>query len=121
MSNYHVLQTQKADRALIAFHISVPDEDNDIGKNLQTIVMQSISQEISLTQVPWLETDFASEYTQISNGEIYEHVISVQYDGNLSNAAKLSIMDAKYTSLIPIIQNEIRNRFKFWGLNRNVT
>ncbi len=121
MSNYHVLQTQKADRALIAFHISVPDENNDVSVNLQTVIMQSISQEAILTQVPWLETDFASEYAQIQNGEIYEHTISVQYDGNLSNAAKQSIMDDKYTSLIPIVQNEIRARFKFWGLNRDVT
>ena len=121
MSNYHVLQTTKKDRAQIAFHIAVPNENNDVNKNLQTAIMQSISQESTLTQVPWLETDFASEYLQIQNGEIYEHAVSVQYDGNLSNATKQSIMDDKYTSLIPIVQNEIRARFKFWGLNRDVT
>ena len=120
MSNYHVLQTVRKDRAQIVFHIAVPDEVNVSGVNLQLSVSQYVSEGI-VSQVPWLQADFASEYTQIQNGEIYEHVEMVEYDANLNNVAKQVKMDTKYSALVTTIQNKIRDQFKFWGLNRDVT
>ena len=121
MANYHVLQTTKKDRAQVAFHIAVPDENNAVAVNLQDAVSQYVSGKDTFSQVTWLEADFASEYAQLQNGEVYEYSIMVQYDANLSNAAKLTVMDAKCTSLVTQIQNEIRDKLEFWGLNRDVT
>lgn len=121
MSNYHVLQTTKKDRAQIAFHIAVPNEVNASGVNLQTAASQFIANNPLVSNVPWLETDFSSEYAQIEGGQVYEHYALIEYDANLTNVQKLSNMDDKYNSLIPTIQNEIRDKLAFWGLNRDVT
>ena len=118
--NYHVLQSSRGDRVNVVFHISVPDEDNAVAVNLRSAVSQFLSGQGTVSQVPWLETNNPTEYAQIQNGEIYEHSTVVQYDTNLADGDKRTEMDNKYIALVAMIQNEIRERFKFWGLDRDV-
>jgi len=118
MSNYHVLGVNdKEDKVRVAFHFVVPDELNSASVNLRECVSQFISQ---ITIVPWLEADFPTEYTQIGNGEVYEHSLAVQVNANLSVLEKRTILDNKFNQLNTVIPDLIRGRFRFWGLNRDV-
>jgi len=118
MSNYHVLDANdKEDKIRVAFHIAVPDEVNAASVNLRECVSQFISQ---ITIVPWLEADLPTEYTQIGNGEVYEHSQVVQVNANLSVIEKRTILDTKFNQLNTVIPDLIRGRFRFWGLDRDV-
>ena len=118
--NYHVLQSSRGDRVNVVFHISVPDELNAVTVNLRDAVKQYLAGQGIVSQVPWLEANNPTEYAQIQNGEIYEHSTVVQYNVNFSDADKRTEMDSKYTAMAVLIQDEIRSRFKFWGLDRDV-
>jgi len=118
MSNYHVLDVNdKEDKVRVAFHIAVPDEVNAASVNLRECLSQFISQ---VTIISWLEADFLVEYTQIENGEVYEHSLAVQVNANLSVLEKRTILDNKFNQLNTVIPDLIRGRFRFWGLNRDV-
>jgi hypothetical protein len=119
MSNYHVLESFKNDRATIAFHIPVPVENNGVSVPLRTAVAQYVSGE-AVTQVPWLLADFPAEHAQIQNGEIYEQVETVEYDANLTNAQKQAQMDNRFAVLNTAVVNRLRDVLKFWGFNRDV-
>lgn len=122
MSNYHVLESSNKQNYVKAiFHIAVPDEDNSAGVNLQTAIAQWKSEQVEVTDVPWLQVDFATEYTAIQNGEIYELSETVEFDANLSVVQKRGEIDDRYTALFTNVPDIIRNRFQFWGLNRDVT
>ena len=119
MSNYHVLDSSRRDTVRIAFHIAIPDENNAAGINLQTAASQYLSETITI--IPWLQSAFPTEYTQIQNGEIYEYVENIQYNANGTDIQKRNKIDARYTFMISIIQDRLREKLKFWGLNRDVT
>ena len=118
MANYHVLDVTGRDRARVVFHIPVPAEQNGAGKEFQAAVRQYLSGNV--TAVPWLQTDDPVEYAQIVNGAVYEHAETVGYDANKTNQAKRDVIDARYTALVAVVQEKIREKFRFWGLDRNV-
>lgn len=117
MSNYHVLDaSNKGDSIRIAFHIAVPNENNAIGYNIRTALAEDDG--ISKTSiVPWIET---AEQTQLTNGELYEHVYSFRTNKDIPNLTKRDRMDAKYTSFIPTVQEALRQRYTYWRFNRDV-
>ena len=118
MANYHVLDISGRDEARVVFHIPVPAEQNGAGTNLQDAMKQYLSGEV--TAVPWLQTNNPAEYAQLVNGEVYEHVESVEYDANMPNQRKQDVIDARYTALVAVVQEKVREKFRFWGLDRNV-
>lgn len=116
MSNYHVMDlNNKLDQARVAFHIVVPDEANAASVNLRTAVFQHLA---PTSIVPFI---LSAEQTQIEAGAIYEHVINVEFNANLTVVEKRDIIDSKFTALNSTIPDIIRDRYKFWGLNRDVT
>ena len=115
MSNYHVLEVNdKQDRARVAFHISVPDESNAQSVALKDCIKQHLS---PVVDIPWL---IDPELTQIQNGEVYEHIETVEFDANLTALQKRGEIDARYTVLNSNIPNIIRNRYEFWGMDRDI-
>ena len=115
MSNYHVLaQDLKSDSAQVAFHIAVPVETNAAGVYLSVALRQHLA---PATQVPWLVDP---ELTGIANGDVYEYLQNVEFSALLSVAEKRAIIDARYTALAAAIPNIIRDRYRFWGLDRDV-
>ena len=123
MSNYHALMTtQKNHSTEVVFHIVVPNENNGVGVNIRTALSQSLGDVV--TSIPWLENgtqEQQDEYLAIVAGEIYEYSETITYNANLNDVGKRDIIDARYTELATSIPNIIRSRFKFWGLNRDIT
>jgi hypothetical protein len=74
-----------------------------------------------ISQIPWLVTASPTEYTAVGNGGVYEHRETVEFDANLALLDKRDKIDARWTSLNNIIPNRIRERYKFWGLDRDVS
>ncbi len=125
--NYHVLDSLiKADGANVAFHFVVPDEANFAGKNFRIALKEYLDSIVpqggirKVTSVPWLQVAFPTEFTSIENGEIYEHTELVRFDANGTDASKRNMIDAKWNSINVIVINRIREKLKFWGLNRTV-
>lgn len=115
MSNYHIKEmSKKKEWVNVVFHISVPDVLNDASVNYRT----AVAAQYEALKVPWL--DGLAEHTQIINGEFYEHEERVEFDANLTIAQKRDVVDARYTASVTTIQNIIQERFRLWGLDRNV-
>ena len=120
MSNYHVLEIneRKKDRARVAFHFAVPAEQNVATKDLSDCYAEH---EGPLTSVvPDLGTTDATELAAIVAGTVIERVETVQYDANAANAAKLAVVEARWTTLNGQIADIVRERYKFWGYNADV-
>lgn len=113
--DYHVLEVNdKQDRARVAFHIAVPVENNSQSVALKDCVKQHLS---PATDVPWLGDP---ELTQIANGEVCEHIETVEFDANLTALQKRGEIDARFNALNTKIPDVIRNRYEFWGMDRDV-
>lgn len=121
MSDYHILETSDIDQAKVAYHFTVPPaEENYVGVLLTTAIVQYLGGG-TITAVPWLEVDDPTEYAELQNGDKYEHVMVVTYDGNLSNGEKQAIIEAKHATLGIIILNRVRSLLKFWGYNGTIS
>jgi hypothetical protein len=120
MSNYHILScTEKDHEIKVAFHIAIPDTNNAAGVSWRTALSQwRPSPESS---VPWLEADYPDEYASMQTGEIFEHLETVPVNADLSNSAKLAIIDSKYTALSSEIKEKLQKILKYWGYNHDVT
>lgn len=125
MSNYHVLEiTADKDTATVAMHFTVPDETNFASVNLRTALVQylaKINPDAPITVVPWLETEDPTEYAALAAGSVYEVMQQVEYNVNATNAEKATVIDTRWTALSSTIPDLIRERLKFWGLDRDVS
>lgn len=123
MANYHVLEVVgRNDRARVAFHISVPDENNFANVNIRTAVKQYLenipeNDGVISSIVPWITT----ELTDLQTGNLYEHVEVVEYNAKATNVQKRIALDNRYISLNTNIPDTLRERLQFWGMDRNVT
>jgi hypothetical protein len=117
MSNYHVLkQTELRHKVVVAFHIPVPVETNEAGRLLSDCIKEDQSPE---TKVPWLNP---TEATAIQNGEVYEHVVTVDFENaTFTPTVKAAQLDTKWTSLQTKIQSRIRNTYQWWGTDRDIS
>ena len=119
MSNYHILQVSEKDHEItVAFHVPIPNTDNEIGVNARTALKQY--KPVTESQVPWLADDFASELASIQNGEVYEHVTTIPVTATLSNAQKLAFIDSKYNDIKNAVLANLNIILKYWGYNRDI-
>lgn len=117
MSNYHILEGRPdGNQYRVAFHIPVPDEDNDVAVNLRVALAQVPGDTAS--QVPFIES---AEQTQLDNGELYEIVWQYDTHGGLTLVEKRAALDVKFTEFSTMIVTQVRARLKYWGYNRDVS
>jgi hypothetical protein len=120
--DFHVLEVnQKEDTARVAFHIATPTGTNTQGLNYSDVLVEwrgTLS-----SDVPNLDTrngDGGTESTAISNGEVYEHIETVEFDAEAANPDKLTVIRNRYNQLTTLIQSRIQNQLKFWGYSEDV-
>lgn len=119
MSNYHVLkQTKKKHEVEVVFHIAVPAEQNNPGKDLSDCIKEDLQPDGSL--VPWLETGNPTEYANILDGTVFEIKETIKFNAGLTLVQKRNVIDAKYSSLASNVPDIIRNVYQWWGTNRDV-
>ena len=119
MSDYHILDGDLDGEALaykVVFHVPVPDETNTAGESLRGAIAED-PDVLATSVVPWISQQ---ELTAIGNGEIYEHVTHYSRKQGNTLVQDRDALDAKYTAQMPIIQNKLRDKYKFWGFDRDV-
>jgi hypothetical protein len=126
MANYHVLeQDVKKDRVRVVFHVVVPSEQNAAGEALADCVQQFLeaaSDTGSITSlVPWLGTTYPVELTSIEAGQVYEVQRWIEFPATYTNVQKQAEIDNVYNTLAVTIPNRLRDYFRFWGMDRDVT
>jgi len=127
MSDYHAISvSSKRNAVTVAFHFAVPSETNVAGKNLSDCVAEHVAyldttEGIPVTQVPNHATDHATENAALIAGTKIEVVETVTFNRWASNATKLAAIEAAYTALESTMDDTIRQDYKFWGYNGDVT
>lgn len=122
MVNVYILESDKyRDKARCAFHYTVPGGTNNAGKTwveiAQTLTAQRVATGILLTQVPWLLQAVQDDLTA---GNLWEEVVIVDFNANLSDAEKVTIIDAKYAEKEAEWQAKYQNLYRYWGTERTV-
>ena len=131
MSNYHVLyMNRKRTEATVVYHIPIPDEDNHAQNNsgnnfhnLRDALVEYLTQggATITTMVPNLETEFASEWSDIQSGAIYEYSETRGLNGNFDDSQRFSKWDDRYNTLETRWQRRWRRMLRLWGSDKDVT
>lgn len=117
MSNYHILDGRSdGNYFTVVFHLPVPEGDNAVGFAWRDAVAAQLGLEWT-SAVPHILT---AEETQLLAGELYEHVWGYDTYPGIGLAEKRDELDAKFISFSTGIITRLQNRFKFYGLDRDV-
>lgn len=117
--NWHALKgSQQKHQIQVIFHIPIPNINNAVAVNYRTII--SKSEPFTSSAVPDLVTNFPAEVTSLIAGALYEYTETVEYNANLTDAQKVTFIDARYTALVSIIQSRLQNEYIYWGKGNNV-
>ena len=115
MADIYILDMgPKQDSARCAFHIAIPDQNNFAGVNYRTALTQYLDSTTSA--VPGLD---GTTQGNLDSGALYEHVETVRFNGNATNANKWAAIQSAYTSRKAAILSTIQNRLEFWGYSGN--
>jgi len=117
MSGYHVLEQVSQHNVRVAFHFTVPNQTNEPNKSYRDCIKEARDANDPITQVPWLEADFGSEYTDITNGIVVEHVEVFGFGSEMTNQEKIAALNARHTELAAKIWPELQAKYEFWGYN----
>ena len=127
MSNYHVLEMDKKKTyAIVAYHIPIPDWSNKAeptSHSLRTALVEYLTQGGAsiTTQVPNLTTEFASEWSDIQSGIIYEYVVQTNFkSADWDDTQRFNKMDSKYSTYETRIKNRWKKILRLWGSNKDV-
>jgi hypothetical protein len=116
MADFHVLgMSAKKDQVEVAFHVPVPAEQNAAGKQLRTAVVEHFA---PASAVPYLSQ---AEKDDVAAGSVYEHVETVAFSGNASNAERLEIIETRASILQTKTLARLRARLAFWGYEGSVS
>lgn len=126
MSDYHAIEVSSnrndVDRVTVAYHFDVPVETNAVGISLSDCIVQDHAHsETSTTQIPNHASDHAAENAELVAGTKIEHVETIKFSSNKTNVFKLGKITARFTALEAIVPDRIREKYKFWGYNGDVT
>jgi hypothetical protein len=125
MSNYHVLNmNRKKTTATVAYHIPIPDEDNNAQPTphkLRDVIIEQLTQGNAsiTTQVPNLETEFATEWADIQSGAIYEYVETKGVNGNFNDSERFDKWNDRYDDLATRELRRWRKKLRLWGSNKD--
>ena len=117
MSNYHVLQTDRAGNALtVVFHVAVPDQNNLAGYSYRTALTEMRGTPV-VSAVPYITV---GEQTSLDEGSLEE--VTRQLDSNPSEdlSAKQARLDAAYAGVVTITQTRIQTQLEYYGHDRDV-
>ena len=115
MAHYHILEVnQDGDGARVAFHIPVPNSDNKVGVNMRTALSQFRS---TSSRVPFIES---AENSLIVDGSIFEHIETVLFDPEATDAVKQQAIVDRATTLHSTFPDKVRAILDYWGYNGTV-
>jgi hypothetical protein len=118
MSDMHVITGDGDRNWSVVLHIPVPNANNSVSVNWRTALINSgMGGTTRLPDADGTEgTISAAEKTQIEAGELYEHSVTTEIDGQgVDNASRIAAMRAMYTAESARVTAFIQRRLKFFG------
>lgn len=116
MPNYFIKNSYRNDRAVVVFHITIPDENNKAvptAVNLRTAYKNMYNPASTLTiDHPGVSQRVLDD---VSNGIVAEIEETVVFNAKASNTVKRNVIINRWSILNSMIPNRIRNRLRFWG------
>ena len=120
MSDYHIVDGDlegEGTAYTVVFHVPVPNENNAISVNLRTALAQDT--EVSkASKVPWLSQ---AHKDSLTNGEVFEVILAYRRDPNNTLGQDQAAIDVLFTNKSSAVQNKLRDRYRFWGHDRDVS
>lgn len=114
MSDYHILDSaEKKNGVRVAFHVAVPDTNNQVGTSWRTALTQWRPNRTSV--VPGLD-----HQADLDSGAIIEEVHLVEYSALATDQQKLVAVEAYYTAHKTALLNRLQNILRYWGRAGNV-
>lgn len=105
-----------AQRTRVAMHIATPAGTNLAGKTYATCLTEDPDHS-TVSVVPALA---GQEITDLANGSLYEHVVTVKTENGLTNVEKRNLVDAAYSAAVAKVQAAIQAKYWAWGFERDV-
>ena len=132
MSDIHVIDSADSDEIRLVFHYPVPDENNAVGVNFRTAIVNSgVGQSENPDGTPGRRTIMRSgtgpgqitiaEETQLDAGELFEFVTSERVGLDFSLAQMQAKAQAKYATDNVEVQRKIAARLKYFGATTSAT
>ncbi len=118
--DYHVMSIVNdgsTNQVTVVFHIPVPIENNAANYSLRSALSEYVGGADFQSSYPNTQ---AAELLQLQNGELYEHLESVQVEDSSTNLQKQTQIDVRFGQLSTSALNKIKNILEFWGLDRDV-
>jgi len=117
MSDIHILTASDRHIYNVVMHFAVPDTTNPAGTNYRTALVNSgIGGSTALTEGVGAGQISTLEKSQVEAGELYEHRVSFNAEGNGQGAPEIrEALRAFYTSEKTRKINELQNRLKYFG------
>lgn len=117
MSDYHVLDGDTDGNSFrVAMHIPIPVGNNRAGVAYRTALISALGGS-QVSVVPGLA---GAEQTQLTAGELYEHVELVATNPGETATAYRDRLDAIFTARKASILAAMQRRLDYYGFSRNV-
>lgn len=114
--NWHALEgSLKRQYIKIAFHIPIPDINNEVGERYRDALMAE--EPFTSSVAPNVS---AEEIAELGIAAKIEIVKVVYFNANLTISQKVAIIDAKYSSLVVSKQLAVQNKYCYWGYAKDV-
>lgn len=116
MANYHVMEGERGNYQVV-FHLSVPDELNKAGTSNIRAALAEDATVGKTSRLPWIN---AAEQADLTNGILFERVENFSTNTAHPLSQDRARLDARFTQLVTVVANRLRQRYAFWRFERNV-
>lgn len=96
----------------VVVHTATPIGNNDVGTSWVTCCVESLSPVVSKCPDSLLPQ---GRQVNLDQGDLFEWVLSVEYDANMTSVAKLLEIETQITAEEATELIEFQNRLRFWG------
>lgn len=117
MADIHILAGDGRKHWQVAFHLDVPDADNDVGVNYRTALANTGSGLVSVMPEgsgPGQIT--TAELIRLATGEVFEHVENIRSDthGQTPASQRASLKAAYAKAELDVLKN-LKRQLKYFG------
>ena len=125
MATYTVLENAaKSNRSNVVVEFDVPVGDNSANVAWRAIVaeLRAVEQATpdAIATVNPRKLGHTAYLASLDAGQIVEVPLSVEYNANLSNAAKVAVLDAAVAAKVTEFTSEFASLYEFYGTERTV-
>jgi hypothetical protein len=120
MSDFHALtQTENKMEVIFVFHYTTPVGQNAASVDYCDCIKKDLNPSSSL--VPDLQTDDPTEYAAILAGEVFEEMILLGFDADMTNQQKLNATEERWTAKNTEFQARIPIVYKFYKMAQDIS